>query len=143
MTKQEFEKTIKSMRDKDAELMNIRFRNVENRAGKGSLGILRFGHKIYPGDQFEFYELQDGETYRLPRGVVKHLRNNCFYLNYQRLDGALGNAGIAMAAPDGRLSQKSMYAQSKVYRFACDSLDFDDEDTELTRSNLIQVIPGV
>ena len=63
------------------------FKNLENPATDGGGGSVVFSYKYYPGDENKIYELFDGERYTLPRGVARHLNNNCYYKEYQHLQG--------------------------------------------------------
>lgn len=140
-TKEEMRKQLENMRARDAELITGTFRNLENQANAGSKGAIAFGVKLYPGDPFEFYELHDGERYSLPRGVVKHLKQGCFYKEYQQLTDELGqNTGMTTAMHDGRLKTKNMQAARKIHRFDFNTLDFNDEDiSDLKRVDLVEV----
>lgn len=123
----EAKKNRERQRARDAELMVGVFKNLE--APNGSL---RFGYKKYHGDPFETYELYDGETYQIPRGVVKHLNNNCFYKEYRHLKGEFGEAGVRGGYNDGRLNAERMHEARKVHRFAFLSLDYmDDADIDV------------
>lgn len=41
-------------------------------------GSVNFYFRKWKGDPVEKYELRDGETYTLPKAVVKHLQENCW-----------------------------------------------------------------
>ena len=142
MTREELDKQIRRMRDRDSEKITGIFRNLENRAGGGSVGALVFSYKQYPGDPYEFYELRDGERYSLPRGLARHLSTGCFYREYENLSGEFGkeSRGLRTGIPtDGRLAPVNVHMFRKVHRFAFDSLEFMDDDTDLKPSNLLEV----
>lgn len=139
MTREELQKQIKRMRDRDSEKIVGMFRNLENRATGGSCGSVVFSYKAYPGDENVFYELKDGERYSLPRGVARHLNNNCFHREYQHLSGQYGEQGMRNAAPDGRLTTAQMQVSRKIHRFAFDSMEFSDDDADMKPANLLEV----
>ena len=139
ITREELMKQIRKMRDRDAELVTGVFKNLENPATGGSTGTVVFNYKAYHGDEFVSYELRDGERYSLPRGVARHLNNNCFYKEYQHLNGEHGVAGIRGAAADGRYTTSNMQMARKVHRYAFHSLEYMDDDTDMYPSNLVEV----
>jgi len=140
ITRQELDKQIKGMRDRDAELVVGIFKNLENPANSGGRGAVRFGYRAYKQDEYEFYELLDGERYQLPRGVARHLNNNCFYREYQHLQGEFGDTGMrAAASPDGRLKTQQMQMSKKIHRYAFHSLEYMDDDSDMYPSNLLEV----
>ena len=139
MTREEVAKDIQRMRDRDAEKVTGIFKNLENPAGNGGRGAVLFSYKCYPGDDNEVYELLDGERYTLPRGVARHLNTNCFYREYQHMDGQRGADGIRQGAADGRLQAASMQMSRKVHRYAFHSLEFMDDDLDMIPSNLTEV----
>lgn len=138
ISKEDFAKQIRKMRDRDAEKVTGIFKNLENPANSGSRGSLVFSYKIYPGDPNEVYELLDGERYSLPRGVARHLNNNCYYREYNHLPGEFGQTGIRAGAADGRLQTTTIQTSRKVHRYAFHSLEYMDDDSEMTPSRLIE-----
>jgi hypothetical protein len=140
VTREDLAKQIKKMRDRDAELVTGVFKNLENPASSGSRGSLVFSYKMYHGEENVIYELLDGERYRLPRGVARHLNNNCFYREYQHLPGEFGQQGIrGGVSPDGRLQTNSFQQSRKVHRYAFHSLDYMDDDVDMYPSSLVEV----
>lgn len=139
MTREEMQRHILKMRDRDAEKVTGIFKNLENPAGNGGRGAVLFSYKMYPGDNVEVYELLDGERYTIPRGVAKHLNNNCFYREYQHLPGEKGTQGVRQGVPDGRLATQNMQASRKVHRYAFHSLEYMDDDVDMYPANLIEV----
>jgi hypothetical protein len=139
MTKDEVAKHIQRLCDRDSEKVTGIFKNYESPAGNGGLGMVRFSYKCYPTDQNEIYEFYDGERYTIPRGIARHLNVNCFYREYQHLPGEHGTAGIRGGAPDGRLHTQSMQMSRKVHRYAFHSVEYMDDDFDLTPSNLLEV----
>lgn len=144
MSREELASQIRKMRDRDAEMVTGIFKNLENPAGNGSRGAVRFGYKMYPGQQYEFYELCDGERYTIPRGVARHLNNNCFYREYQQMEG--GDNGIKQGLADPRLSNRNgrMEPQHyqmarKIHRYAFHSLEYMEDDADMMPSNLVEV----
>lgn len=67
-------KDLRYMRDKDREMVRGIFRFFEVPGGNMS-----FSFKKYKEDQTENFSLNDGEIYTIPRGVARHLSNNCAY----------------------------------------------------------------
>lgn len=140
ISRDELAKQIKKMRDRDAEMVTGIFKNLENPATNGGRGSVIFSYKYYPGDENEVYELWDGERYTLPRGVARHLNNNCFYKEYQHLQGEFGQQGIRGGCnTDGRLQTNSLQAAKKVHRYAFHSLEYMDDDADMYPSNLVEV----
>jgi hypothetical protein len=135
----ELAKQIRKMRDRDSEMVSGIFKNLENPAVGGSKGSVVFSYKAYPGDEAVVYELWDGERYTLPRGVARHLNNNCFYREYQHLAGESGITGVRGAAADGRLQTQSMQASRKVHRFAFHSLEFMEDDADMNPVDITEV----
>ena|ERR1700748_1490385 len=143
ITREELAKQIERRRARDEEKISIIFRNRENPATASALGVVRFSYKMYPGQQNEFYELIDGERYSLPRGVINHLNNNCFFREYSHMSGELGEKGIRTGMADGRLRpQSNMTIMKKIHRFECVNMEFMDDGDELYPSNLIEVTTG-
>ena len=140
VTREELSKQIKKMRDRDAEMVTGIFKNLENPATNGGRGSVVFSYKYYPGDENTIYELCDGERYTLPRGVARHLNNNCFYREYQHLPGEKGIGGIrGGVSADGRLQTNSFQMARKVHRYAFHSLEYMDDDVDMYPSNLVEV----
>lgn len=139
ITKDEAQAQIRRMRDRDAELVTGIFKNLENPATAGGRGAVVFSYKAYPGDEFIQYELLDGERYQIPRGVARHLNNNCFYREYRHLDGEFGQTGIRQGAADGRLKTQGMQMSRKVHRYAFHSLEYMDDDGDMLPTNLLEV----
>lgn len=133
-TESELSKKIARMRDYDAELINGVFRNRENPRSSTQTGVLAFRYKMYPGDSFDAYELQDGERYRLPRGVVRWLNNGCFKREYVDIAGQnpASSTPVKAGYADGRLRAKEkMQASRKVHRYEFVPLDFIDDDADI------------
>lgn len=138
--KEALKKNIAKMRERDSELVTGVFQNLENPATNGSKGAVCFGLKLYPGDEYTFYELWDGERYSLPRGVARHLNVNCFYREYQQLPGEFGKAGIREGvASDGRMKTQNYQMSRKIHRYAFRSLEYMDDDVDMVPSNLTEV----
>lgn len=140
ITREELSRQIKKMRERDAELVTGIFKNLENPGTGSSRGALVFGFKAYPGDEYTFYELLDGERYTIPRGVARHLNNNCFFKEYQHLPGEYGNKGIRTAMnPEGRLNTSNFQMAKKIHRFAFHSLEFMDDDPDMNPTDIVEV----
>jgi hypothetical protein len=140
VTREELSKQIKKLRDRDAEMVTGIFKNLENPATNGGRGSVVFSYKYYHGDENAIYELYDGERYTLPRGVARHLNNNCFYREYQHLPGEKGISGVRGGiSTDGRLQSNTFQMARKVHRYAFHSLEYMDDDVDMYPSNLVEV----
>jgi hypothetical protein len=140
ISRDDLAKQIKKMRDRDSEMVTGIFKNLENPATNGGRGAVCFSYKYYPGDENTMYELWDGERYTLPRGVARHLNNNCYYKEYQHLPGEQGLGGIRSGHnQDGRLQAQNIQMAKKVHRYAFHSLEYMDDDAEMYPSNLVEV----
>jgi hypothetical protein len=140
VTRDELSKQIKKMRDRDSEMVTGIFKNIENPATNGGRGSVVFSYKYYPGDENAIYELFDGERYTLPRGVARHLNNNCFYREYQHLPGESGVQGVRGGlSADGRMQTNTLQMAKKVHRYAFHSLEYMDDDVDMYPSNLVEV----
>lgn len=138
MSKEEAQKKIREMRERDEEMVTGIFENKENPARDGNRGAVCFGFKKYPGQPYTFYELWDGERYTLPRMVAMHLNNGCFYKEYQHLPGEFGEAGMRQASnPEGRMLTHNKQMARKVYRYGFKTLEFVDDD--MYPSHLVEV----
>lgn len=138
--REDLAKQIEKMRDRDSELVTGIFKNLENPSRYGGRGSVIFSYKIYPGQDTEIYELWDGERYTLPRGVARHLNNNCYYKEHQHLPGQSGEQGMRQAySHDGRLKKDPNEIIKKIHRYAFHSLEYMDEDLEMYPSNLVEV----
>lgn len=77
-------------------------------------GEIRFSFKKYKEDPVENFTLVDGQIYTIPKGVAKHLNNNCWYPEYDFVKGE---------------DVKNIYAiKNKVRRTSFSSLEFMDDD---------------
>lgn len=133
ITKAELAKRLEGMRERDNELVTGVFRYLEHRGG-----TLRFRFKRYAQDEYKAYELVDGQKYRLPRMVARHLNQNVHYLAYKTLDKELGKMAVNAAYNDGSLnSPERMQVTEKVPRCEFMSLEFMDDD--ISPSNIVQV----
>lgn len=137
LTKIDLAKKLEAMRERDNELVVGIFRFIEH-----PRGTLRFRFKKYANDEYKAYELVDGAKYSLPRMVARHLNNNVHYVEYKRLDKALGDMVVHSAYNDGSLqSPERMQIADKVPRCEFRSLEFMDDD--IAPSSLIQVTTRV
>lgn len=142
VTREDLSKQIKKMRDRDAELVSGIFKNLENPSSNGGRGSVVFSYKYYPNDENVVYELYDGERYTLPRGVARHLNNNCYYRQYQQLSGEFGEAGVPVQQgidTSGRQRTNTMQMAKKIHRYAFHSLEYMDDDMDMYPTSLIEV----
>lgn len=133
-TKAEAFKKLEAQREKDNEHVTGVFRYIEHPGG-----TLRFRFHKYEGDGFPQYELRDGQVYKLPRMVARHLNKEVHYKRYAHLDQNFDGRGPVQTAADGRSGSSNMYAVDKVPRCEFKSLEFMDEDLELNPVRLTEV----
>lgn len=124
--KLEVAKMVERQREKDSELVTGRFKNFETPGGS-----VFFNIHLYPGDDFKAYELRDGEMYRLPRGVARHLNTNCFYREYRHLPGQAGQEGLRSGPADGRPRAQDLQMSQKVHRYGFFSTEYTDDDLDM------------
>ena len=110
--------TIAQQRERDAELVKGRFSFLECPGG-----TLKFSYKKYKGDKLVSYSLKDGEFYKIPKGVAKHLATSGSYPVHEYATDENGKPII-------RIGRKK-----KRYNF--ESLEFFDERD--LKSNLYTV----
>lgn len=108
--------SIRFQRDKDREKVKGVFKYYDQPGG-----LLSFAFRKYKGDPVEEYKLFDGQVYTLPLGVVKHLKRNGWYPEYEHIPGERGVHKAASMA-DGSGTQ----IKSKKHRFGFEVLDFID-----------------
>ena len=107
--KKEPPKNLKYQRDKDREIVKGIFKFYEVPGGSMS-----FVYRAYKEDQVERFDLVDGQVYKLPLGVAKHLNKNGWYpLHTYALD---------------EYGKPAMKIGQKVRRFGFQSLEFVDID---------------
>lgn len=144
ISSEDLKKQIQRMRDRDAEEVTGIFKNLENPASNGGRGKLCFGYKYYPGETLTAYELYDGERYRIPRGVARHLNNNCFYTQATPLRGDFGDTVVLTGnATDGRMVRPEYNRFKKIHRYQFHSLEYMDDDADMYPSNLVEVRASV
>jgi hypothetical protein len=138
-TKEDAFKAREARRERDNELITGIFRYIE-RPGNA----LRFRFKKYAGDDYKQYKLIDGERYKLPRMVARHLNKDVYYMKYKHIPGFGGMQGGV--APEGNrfndglyTSDKGMHFQEKVHRCEFRSLEFSDEDLDASPPNITMV----
>lgn len=142
MTREQVAKEIKRMRDRDREMVTGIFKNNETPAGKYA-GVVKFSYKKYPGDPIEVYEIEDGERVTIPRGVARHLAQDCFYYEHKPLnDDTNVMMGIRTDGSDrGMAGDRSYITARKIHRYSFHSLDFMDEDLaqDVAQPDVVQV----
>ena len=77
---------LAQLQARDEKLVKGRFNYLEVPGG-----ILSFVYKAYKGQPVVRYDLKDGEIYRLPLGVAKHLNNNVGRIEHAYLLDQQGN----------------------------------------------------
>ena len=101
--------SIEIQQKKDAEMVRGVFKFYEVPGGQMS-----FSYRKYKSEPIKRYDMIDGQIYTIPRGVAKHLNNDCWYPEYDHIKGE---------------DARSTYAvKKKVHRCGFQSLEFMDED---------------
>jgi hypothetical protein len=134
LTKAEAQKKLDAQSERDHETVTGVFRFLEM---PGS--TLRFMFQKYLQDGFIKYELTDGQIYKLPRMVARHLNQNVYYRHYTHLDKRLSDNIIQQASLGTSDKDSQMYAIEKIPRCEFKSLEFMDDDLELNPSKLTEV----
>jgi hypothetical protein len=137
-SKLEVMKRIEAARERDHELVSGIFRFLEHPKGR-----LHFRFKKYAHDDYKQYELVDGERYKLPRMVARHLNQNVYYIEYKRMDNDPGliqsaGAGVSQYSTGGPRQSSNMHIQEKVRRCEFRPLEFMDDD--LDPSSIVEVV---
>jgi len=133
-------KDRQSRRERDNELVTGIFRYIEHTGG-----TLNFRFKKYAGDEYKEYSLVDGERYKLPRMVARHLNKDVHYTKYKTLDNNFsgvqgGSSSQASRFEDGtRKRSHSMALEEKIHRCEFRSLEFMDDDLDLIPANISMV----
>jgi len=124
---------IKYQRDKDRELVKGIFKYHEAPGGSVS-----FSFRKYKGDPIERYDLVDGNVYTLPLGVAKHLNSNCWYPQYEHINGE--DMTAAHTACGNGKSISDMNISKKVRRMSFQSLEFTDiEELDVPQDKIVNV----
>lgn len=100
-------KNLEQLQKRDEQLVKGRF-NYHEVPG----GTLSFVYKAYKGQPVTKYELTDGEIYRIPLGVAKHLNTNVGRIEHSYLLDQRGNP--------------STMAHHRVRRCSFENLEFMD-----------------
>ncbi len=133
MTKIELAKKLASIKERDHELVTGIFNYKEKPRGK-----LCFTFQKYADDNNKKYELVDGQRYRIPRMVAKHLNQNCYYVEYTRAGGAFAGSDVHLAGTGNESTYANMYAVNKLHRTEFRSLEFMDDDLDAP-SNITEI----
>lgn len=110
---------FEKMRVRNMKLVRGRFKNFET---PGMALEFSYGPE-FKGDKTTKWKLKDGEIYSLPRGVVVHLNQNCWYPEYEHIPGQEFLQGDS---PDNPFS--NVRIGRKNHRFGFIPLDFEGED---------------
>jgi hypothetical protein len=143
ITHGELARNLANLRAKDMEEVNGIFRNLEHT--KGSISFRWNG--TYGGAPYDHYVLEDGQRYKLPRGLVKHLNNNVHYYEYSDIKGDptgqikyTAKQVNGMAIANGKVTQQDMTIKKKVPRCEFIVLDFlGEEANDILPSHLVEV----
>jgi hypothetical protein len=112
-------KSLRFQKEKDQEPVKgiFRFKEVPG-------GTMGFYYSQYKGEHPKLYRLKDGEVYTIPRGVARHLNNDCWYPVHSHTVDADGN-------PIYKVSEKK-------HRCFFQSLEFvDPEDFTVGESDIV------
>lgn len=126
MTKKETKETkpsLKYQRDKDREMVTGKFIFHEIPGG-----VMSFSFKAYKEDSVERYDFVDGQIYKIPLGVARHLNKNLWYPQYEYFKGD----NVQNIQRIGR----------KVRRCSFQSLEFVDID-DLTPASELYTVENV
>lgn len=69
--KKKSEALRKEAQERDSEMVVGVFKNLEAPGGS-----LTFTYRAYKEDDYQIYELKDGQEYTIPYGVAKHINNH-------------------------------------------------------------------
>lgn len=112
--------SLEMARKKDREMVKGVFKFYEVPGG-----TMNFSFKKYKEDPVENFSLVDGQIYTIPRGVAKHLVNDCWYPEYDFIKGE---------------DVRSNYAvKNKTHRCGFQSLEFMDEDMQTESKSILEV----
>lgn len=109
MTESELKKSRKYQADRDAEKVKGVF-HYHERPGQ----TLKFDYSRFGNEKQTHWELTDGKTYELPRGVARHLMNSGFRNVYEWYKDERGDERMRLAR--------------KVRRYSWEHLDFFELD---------------
>lgn len=137
MTREELQQKLVRESEEDSGMCTGIFRNLEKRGQSVDFCI-----KLHDWEPVN-YTLYDGQMYRLPIGVAKHINNKCFKVQYVPLaksEAALGvDADVTEGFKSGIVSRHNkLKAKRKVFRFSFDSTDFSTNSIS-RRSDIIEV----
>lgn len=134
-------KSRQERRERDNELVAGIFRYIEHKGG-----TLNFRFKKYAGDEYKEYRLVDGERYKLPRMVARHLNKDVHYTKYKTLDKNFADGiqgGVSSQSSrfeDGtRKRSQHMNVEEKIHRCEFRSLEFMDDDLDLIPASISMV----
>ncbi len=129
MSKDAFAKHIKKMKERDYELVNVRFKNFDQ-PGE----VLKFPFKKYAGP-ITWYTLVDGEAYKLPKCVAEYVAND---LNENIYEEIKGMPNIIGGQHDGSLNAENWRVKAKKYKYGMESLEFMRDDIELNDRPVVE-----
>lgn len=137
ISSEEVAKNKARQKERDSELIWGIFKNLERPGADVSFDYNRYG-------EAKSYTLIDGEKYCLPRGVIKHITNNCYVKEELALPKIkMGDREVIDSTNFGGTSknkQPQQRAFKKVHRFSFQSLEFMDEDFSSSDIAMIETI---
>src|SRR5579885_257940 len=104
-------------RDKDRELVTGKF--IFHEVPGGAMSFVYRAHKEDPVERYDFI---DGQIYKIPLGVAKHLNKNLWYPEYEYVKGEQFSGGY------NHMNGTGMRVGKKVRRCSFQSLEFVDVD---------------
>ena len=87
--KLEAKKKLEEQREKDSEIVEGIFRS------HGIKGKVKFSYHAYKEDGTDIYEMEDGVTYKIPRGVANHINERACYNEREHVKGPDGQLTLA------------------------------------------------
>ena len=135
ITREELKRQIEKMREADSQMVTGIFENKENEGG-----TITFSYKKYPQDKIETYTMTDGKRYTIPKGVAKHLNNQCYYKEYLPMT-VEGSEEVLQSghSPDARGRSKVMQMSRKIHRYGFKNLEFMEDDYDNVQRDAIEV----
>ena len=101
--KEELNKSLQYKRDRDAEMVKGVF-HYHERPGQS----LKFDFSQYGNEKQTNWELKDGQSYELPRGVARHLNNSGFRNVHEWYRNDRGEERMRLARKHRRYSWENL-----------------------------------
>lgn len=133
VSKDDLKRLIPAWQKRDEEEVTGIFENKEHRGQEATMQ-----YRLYPNEEITKWVFQDGERYTIPRGLMRHINENCYHTI---------TSDMSLQVP-GKDPMKQMSAGGNVpaiqdmkffrneHRFAFHPMEYDDEDIEVNHSDL-------